>query len=164
MDEVHATKEAVDAIRRADLIIYGIGSVYTSVLPNVIIPEIQDALYEAKGEKVYFCNAMTQPGETDGYNMEDHVAALIRHGAQVDKVIMANDRIPKKVREHYEAEHQNIVRCAKRTHDYEVIKCPLLDFSDGLIRHDAGKIETAVENLLNDLDSRKEKKCHSRQK
>jgi uncharacterized cofD-like protein len=162
MDEVHATQEAVDAIKRADLIIYGIGSVYTSVLPNVIIPEIQDALYETKAEKVYFCNAMTQPGETDGYDMEDHVNALNKHGVQVDKVVMANDRIPKKIREHYEEEHQSIVRCSKRNHPYEVIKCPLLTFKDGLIRHDADKIRTAVENLLDDLEQ--EKSCRSHRK
>ena len=162
MDEVHATDEAVDAIRRADLVIYGIGSVYTSVLPNVIIPEIQDALYESKAEKVYFCNAMTQPGETDGYDMEAHVEALNKHGVQVDKVIMANDRIPKKIREHYEEEHQQVVRCSKRNHDYEVVKVPLLNFRDGLIRHDAAKIEKTVEALVDDLD--KEKKCRSHQK
>lgn len=162
MDEVHATKEAVDAIRKADLIIFGIGSVYTSVLPNVIIPEIQDALRETKGEKVYFCNAMTQPGETDGYDLEAHVEALYKHGAKVDKVITASDRIPKKVREHYEEKHQAIVRCSRRKHPYEVIRRPLLSFEGGLIRHDADKIREAVEDLL--AQQEKEKACRSHQK
>lgn len=157
MDDVHATKEAVDAIRKADLIIYGIGSVYTSVLPNVIIPEIADALNETDAVKVYFCNAMTQPGETDGYSVEDHVNALKKHGAPVDKVVVANDRIPKKIREHYEEEHQTVVKCASRTHPYEVIRRPLLSFDNGLIRHDADKIRAAAEDLLEDL-------CHSQPK
>ena len=77
--KVTATPEAVEAIRKADLILYGIGSVYTSILPNVIIPEIQEALKETKANRVYCCNAMTQPGETDGYSLEDHVQALLDH-------------------------------------------------------------------------------------
>ena len=61
-----------------------------------------------------------------------------------------------------EEEHQQVVRCSKRNHDYEVVKVPLLNFRDGLIRHDAAKIEKTVEALVDDLD--KEKKCRSHQK
>lgn len=148
-EDVKATPEAVKAIEQADLIIFGIGSVYTSILPNVIIPGIQDALYKAKGRKVYFCNAMTQPGETDGYSVEDHVQALRTHGVLVDTVIVADDAIPVENIRRYEAEHASPVFLKEDKHDYEVIRRSLLDFDGGLIRHDAHKIHQVTEDLLN---------------
>lgn len=68
--------KAIEAIEQADLIIYGIGSLYTSVIPNLIIQEISQVIYENPCPKIYFCNAMSQPGETDGYSLEDHIRAL----------------------------------------------------------------------------------------
>lgn len=145
---VKATPEAVDAILNADLIIYGIGSVYTSILPNVIIPEIREALKQTKARRVYFCNAMTQPGETDGYAMEDHVQALLDHGAPVDAVIFANDRIPEYILERYKAEGSIPVVIRRDTHDYAILEKSLLDFHKNLIRHNATKISDTVSELL----------------
>lgn len=146
--EVHATPEAVEAILNADLIIYGVGSVYTSILPNVIIPEIQDALLKAKAKKVYFCNAMTQPGETDGYSVEDHVNALRKHGVLVDEVIVASDELPKENVQRYLEQYSTPVTLKEKDHDYKIMETELLDFRNGLIRHDAYKIRRAVEKLL----------------
>ena len=128
-EEVHATPDAIRAISEADLIIYGIGSVYTSILPNVIIPEISNALQDTRARRVYFCNAMTQPGETDGYSVEDHVRALIQHGAMVDEVLVLS----------------------QDEHEYTVLRKELLTFENGQIKHDAKKIHTAVTELLEDL-------------
>ena len=75
--QVVATKEAVHAIVNSDIIILGVGSLYTSIIPNIIIPEIRRALAFTKAKIVYYCNVMTQPGETNGYSGEDHVNALI---------------------------------------------------------------------------------------
>lgn len=146
--EVKATPEAVRAIRKADLIIYGIGSVYTSILPNVIIPEIRTALQKTKAKRVYFCNAMTQPGETDGYSVEDHVQALKDHGAPVDAVVTAEETIPSSVVERYVKENSNTVTVVNSEHDYEIIRCPLLCFDRNLVRHDPLKIQQAVEALI----------------
>lgn len=148
---VHATPEAVKAIEKADLIIYGIGSVYTSILPNVIIPDIGKALKKAKGRKVYFCNAMTQPGETDGFAVEDHVQALIDHGAPVDAVIVCSDSLPERVTARYEKEGSTPVRLREQQHDYEIIPEQLLEFDRNLIRHDSLRIEKAIRRLLEDL-------------
>lgn len=148
---VHATPDAIKAIRNADLIIYGIGSVYTSILPNVIIPDIRKALQKAKGRKVYFCNAMTQPGETDGYAVEDHVQALKDHGAPVDAVIVASDSLPDKVIRRYEQEGSVPVSVRLAEHDYEIIPRPLLAFDRDLVRHDSLQIEKAIRALLEDL-------------
>src|SRR5256885_9484507 len=71
--------EAVKAILEADLIVLGPGSLYTSVLPNLLVEGIAKALIQADGLKVYVCNVATQPGETDGYNVQRHVEALVRH-------------------------------------------------------------------------------------
>lgn len=147
-EDVHATPEAIHAIQDADLIIFGIGSVYTSILPNVIIPEIQDALYRSAGRKVYFCNAMTQPGETDGYSVEDHVAALRKHGVQVDTVIVAEDEIPAANAGNYRAQGSLPVHIMEDSHDYRIVGRPLLDFGGGLIKHDAARIHDTVAALL----------------
>lgn len=146
--EVEATPEAVKAIRKADLIIYGIGSVYTSILPNVIIPEIRTALRKTKAKRVYFCNAMTQPGETDGYSVEDHVQALIDHGAPIDAVVVAEDEIPSQIEKRYQKEGSTVVRVAKQNHSYEIIRRPLLCFDRELVRHDPQKIQEAIETLI----------------
>src|SRR5205807_2742150 len=74
-----AQPEAVSAILEADLLVVGPGSLYTSVVPNLLVEGIAKALIQTDGLKVYVCNVATQPGETDGYNVEAHVEALVRH-------------------------------------------------------------------------------------
>src|SRR2546426_4625891 len=74
-----AQPEAVRAILEADLIVLGPGSLYTSVVPNLLVEGIAKALLQSDALKVYVCNVATQPGETDGYSVEAHVAALVRH-------------------------------------------------------------------------------------
>jgi uncharacterized cofD-like protein len=74
-----AQPEAVSAILEADLIVLGPGSLYTSVVPNLLVEGIAKAMLQAEGLKVYVCNVATQPGETDGYNVQAHVDALVRH-------------------------------------------------------------------------------------
>src|SRR5438552_880521 len=74
-----AQPEAVRAILEADLIVLGPGSLYTSVLPNLLVEGIAKALLRSDGLKVYVCNVATQPGETDGYDVDAHVAAMVRH-------------------------------------------------------------------------------------
>jgi uncharacterized cofD-like protein len=74
-----AQPEAVAAILEADLIVLGPGSLYTSVVPNLLVEGIAKALIQADGLKIYVCNVATQPGETDGYNVDAHVEALVRH-------------------------------------------------------------------------------------
>lgn len=150
-EEVHATPDAIRAITEADLIIYGIGSVYTSILPNVIIPEISNALQDTRARKVYFCNAMTQPGETDGYSVEDHVRALIQHGAMVDEVLVASDALPLENVERYKTQGSTPVFLSQDEHEYTVLRKELLTFENGQIKHDAQKIHTAVTELLEDL-------------
>ena len=150
-ENVSATPEAIAAIKEADLIIYGIGSVYTSILPNIIIPDIQEALDQTKAKRIYFCNAMTQPGETDGYCMEDHVDALIKHGAPVDGVVVSSDPMPQNVIHKYQSQGSTPVFIRDMEHPYEIIRKNLLSFEGDLIRHDSSRIEDAVKALLEEL-------------
>ncbi|MGB5772963.1 MAG: gluconeogenesis factor YvcK family protein, partial [Crocosphaera sp.] len=69
---------ALQAIREADYIIMGPGSLYTSIIPNLLVPEIREALIRVKVPRIYVCNIMTQPGETEGYTVSDHIKAIDR--------------------------------------------------------------------------------------
>lgn len=91
-DRVKACPEAVQAIRQAELIILGPGSLFTSVLPNLLIPEIRDAICSAKARKVYICNIVTQPGETDHFDLSNHIRAIEDYvGEGVLEAVLAND-------------------------------------------------------------------------
>ena len=147
-EKVTATPAAVDAILSADVVVLGIGSVYTSILPNLIIPEIKEALEKSKAKVVYYCNAMTQPGETDGYSLEDHVEAFRHHGSDVDMVVMADDEIPDEILQRYHDEGSIEVKMKENVHDYEIMKCSLLDFSRSLVRHDSDKIRESLQLIL----------------
>lgn len=147
-EKVSATPAAIGAILNADVVVLGIGSVYTSILPNLIIPEIKEALEKSKAKVVYYCNAMTQPGETDGYSLEDHVEAFRHHGSDVDMVVMADDEIPDEILQRYHDEGSIEVRMKENVHDYEIMKCSLLDFSRSLVRHDSDKIRESLELIL----------------
>ncbi len=90
-----ALPQALEAITAADLVVLGPGSVYTSIVPNLLIPDVREAIRRTRARVVYVCNVMTQPGETDGYTAADHLNAVYRHGAAglVDAVLV-NDAPP----------------------------------------------------------------------
>ena len=149
--DVKATPAAVKAIKDADLIIFGIGSLYTSILPNVIIPKIKEAIKQSKGKKLYFCNVMSQPGETDGYTVEDHIRALHVHGVDIDEVVVANDEIPANILARYLKQDSNLVKVVENKHDYNIIYANLLDFNADVIRHNSIKIKDFVEDYIGGL-------------
>ena len=74
--EPKVLKEVIDAIKEADLVIFSMGSLYTSILPNIICKQVKEALNETNAPIMYLCNAMTQPGETDNYKVSDHIKLL----------------------------------------------------------------------------------------
>jgi uncharacterized cofD-like protein len=88
---------ALEAIASADLILIGPGSLYTSVIPNLLIKPLADALRRAKALRVYICNVMTQPGETEGYTAEEHLSAIVEHAGLVADVMILNGRRPSDV-------------------------------------------------------------------
>ena len=90
-------QRALDALAAADLITIGPGSLYTSILPNLLIKPIAEALRHAKALRVYICNVMTQPGETEGYTAEDHLSAVVEHAGLIADVMILNGRRPSDV-------------------------------------------------------------------
>ena len=146
-DAVHANEEAIKAINEADLIIYGIGSLYTSILPNTIIRGINEALHNSKAKKVYFANCMTQSNETYNYDLLMHLKAFDAHNTDVDLVVMHNNKIPDDILYRYTCENSIEVIDNGDCH-VPVKKYDLLKFDNNLVRHDPSKIKKVVEDLL----------------
>ena len=104
-DDVQASDDALAAIRDAELIVLGPGSLYTSVLPSLLIPAIRDAVLAASATRVYVCNVATQEGETTGFDLSGHVSALLSHTAPglVD-LVLANNRFDARIPSDWQAE------------------------------------------------------------
>lgn len=149
-EEVIATPQAIQALADADLIVIGIGSLYTSVIPNLIIEGITDAIRSSKAKCVYFCNAMTQPGETDNYSLEDHVEAIEAHSYKgiIQTVFAYEDDISEEILSRYNLEGSTPVLMRENEHEYDVIEEELLNFNGKLIRHDPDKIRDLLTKYL----------------
>lgn len=148
--DIKATEESLTAIREADLIIYGIGSLYTSIMPNLIIDEIRNELIANPCRKVYFCNAMTQPGETDHYSVEDHVDAICHHAFAdaVDIVVANNCDFSQSILDKYNAMGSTPVVLREKRHPYIVMERNLINTQQQLVRHDSQKVKETVEEIL----------------
>ncbi len=152
--QVEANPQAVSAIMEADYVVLGIGSLYTSILPNVIIPKIRQALNDTEAKLIYYCNAMTQPGETDEYYMEDHVTALYDHGIEhIDGVVYAMDSIPSSVLENYQSTGSIPVKLKEEKHEYPIYKHRLMSYKNNQARHDPRLIKDSFEWLRKELES-----------
>lgn len=104
-DGVAASEDAGRAIDEADMIVVGPGSLYTSIMPSLLLPQIADAIRRSQALRVYICNVATQRGETLGYDLVDHVAAIEQHiGPGLIDVVLANNRFDARRREGYEAQ------------------------------------------------------------
>ena len=106
-----AQEEALEAILNAELIVFGPGSLYTSIIPNLLVNGIVDAIKKTNAHKVFVCNIMTQPGETTGYTVSEHVSALLEHAKcqNLVDVVVANDRHPEVLLEKYKEKNQEPV-------------------------------------------------------
>lgn len=152
--KVKPTKEAIEAIRNADLIIYGIGSLYTSIMPNLIISEIVDEIKNNPCTKVYFCNAMSQPGETDGFSLEDHIRAIEKHSFEnaVDITVVNESYIPQSVLDSYADQNSYPIKVKESEHEYKIMKRKLIMFDKiGRIRHNPEAVKNILEEILETL-------------
>ena len=91
---------------------------------------------------------MTQPGETDGYSLEDHMEALTKHNVPCDIVISAQEEIPPLLVEKYLTQHSICVKTNQESHPYQIVKRPLLRFDNQLVRHDSLKVKEVILELL----------------
>ncbi len=103
---VRPLPEALEAIRHADLILVGPGSLYTSIIPNLLVEEVADAIHKSRATCVYIANLMTQPGETQHYSVADHVNAIYEHSRKglFDFVVINRKAVPAKALRRYKAE------------------------------------------------------------
>ncbi|PGK43139.1 gluconeogenesis factor YvcK family protein [Bacillus thuringiensis] len=152
-EDVEPLHETLAEIKRADLLVFGPGSLYTSILPNLVVNKIGDAVLAAKAKKVYVCNVMTQAGETMGYTAFDHVQALHDHLGQpfINTAIVNNRDIPCELRKLYEEEMSTPVVVDEERfaeNNIDVIQGGLAKYDDRVVRHDTLKLASILYSLL----------------
>ncbi len=155
--KVRPYAQAIEAINKADLLIYGIGSLYTSIMPNLIIPQISQAIKENPCPRIYFCNAMSQQGETDGYSVEDHIRAIEKHSFEnsVDLVVVNQSYVPQSILDKYAKEGAYPLRLKEKTHSYGTMSRLLVQFDDqGRIRHNPDAVRQAVQEILKKMEKK----------
>lgn len=143
-------EDAISAIKEADLIILGPGSLYTSVIPNLIIKEISQEIANSQAKKIYVCNIMTQPGETDNYTVSNHIDAILNHAGS-DKImdaVLINDNLPENMAEKYKLadsfpvklDTDNVKKMGVRIVSKKLIE----DSKEGLVRHSSNRVARAI--------------------
>lgn len=149
-EEPVPTKEAIKAIKEADLIILSMGSLFTSIIPNLICDEIVSAIDRSRGKIMYVCNMVTQPGETDGFKVSDHVRLLNQHlGKRKIDVVIANDgKIDEDMAKRYESLEQKdpVELDRKETESLvkEVISDDYVTVKNNLLRHNVMKLSLHI--------------------
>ncbi|MBU1090617.1 MAG: YvcK family protein [Candidatus Omnitrophica bacterium] len=151
-----ATPEAIKAIQEARVIILGPGSLYTSILPNLLIKEIKEAIISSGAIKVYVCNVMTQPGETDDYKASDHIKSLIEHTSSriLDYCIINSGEIPKEVLARYTEDKSYSVANDRKDIEnlgYRVIEEDLAMVEENVVRHDSTKLAKIILALAEEI-------------
>jgi uncharacterized cofD-like protein len=153
-EEPTITKEALQAVKEADLIVFSMGSLYTSILPNIIGKEMKRAIKNSKAKLMYICNAMTQPGETDDFNVSDHIEVLNRYldKRKIEVVIASNSDISQEMIDKYRREEEkskvNIDYAKLDALGVEVIESDLLVLDNGTLKHDSLLLSTIVFSYL----------------
>lgn len=153
-DDTEVCKEALKAIKNADLIVLSMGSLYTSIIPNLICNEIKDAIDKSNAEVMYVCNIVTQPGETDNFKVSDHVNALNEYlGDKKVSVVVANSgAISKKIAEKYSnTEQKDPVIFDKKTlknMGLKIISDDFVTITDDTLRHDVIKLGLQIFTYL----------------
>jgi len=157
---VRPLPEVLEAIRQADLILIGPGSLYTSILPNLLVSGVAEAIAASPATRVYIANLMTQPGETSGYSMSEHIRAIYEHTKRkvFDWVVASNQPVPPKVAHRYQLEGAEPVRVDLPELQRMGLRC-LLDHlldAEGLVRHDSDRLSRVlIEEFVERRSSRR---------
>lgn len=146
--------DVIEAINNADLIILGPGSLYTSIISNLLVCGIAEAVANSNAAKIYVCNVMTQPGETANYSVSDHIRALFRHAVKYGAhkklfdAVLVNDYIPDNLARIYEEKDSLPVEedtGAIKDLGVEIVRAKLIqDNKDGLVRHNPPYVARAI--------------------
>ena len=153
-EKVKPTKEVIEAIDSADLIIFGIGSLYTSIIPNLLSEEVKQSLINSKAKKMYVCNIMSEHGETDGYKVSDCIKKINSYvkDNMIDVVVVNNKEVPDSIKDRYKEETANQIEIDYDTlkdMQVEVIEDELLDINDNLVvRHNPHRTALDIFNYI----------------
>ncbi len=146
------TDEALQAIKKADLIILSVGSLYTSIIPNLIPKEIKEELAKSKAKIMYVCNIMTQPGETDKFKVSDHINKLNEYleNRKVDVVIANSGKIEPNIINKYATLEQKdpVILDKNNLKNIEIISDDLVKVEEGSLRHDTLKLALDIFTYL----------------
>lgn len=152
--EIKANSEVISAIEESDLIIFSSGSLLTSIIPNIIIDDVISAIKKSKAPKLYICNLVTQPGETDDFKVSDHIKVLEEYlGAGTINMVLANNvEIPQELVLKYATEEQKdpvlLDESTLKKMRVKVIKDKIYTIEDGFLRHDTLKTAYLVFSVL----------------
>ena len=136
--------KVLEEIKKADLIVFSSGSLLTSIMPHIIVPEIQETIKNSKAKKMYICNMITQPGETDDFKVSDHLKVLEQYlGKGVINVVIANNaKLPKNMSLFAKSEGKSPVDIDDKKIEkmgIQLIEEKLFKVEEGYIRHDSLK-------------------------
>lgn len=151
-NDVKPLDEVIHSIKTADAIVIGPGSLYTSILPNLLVEDVIDALVASRAPKIYVCNIMTQPGETDEKDVLEHVRVLLDHAGEnfIDYVVANNEKLPSGVFERYAKDGAKLVLLDEHQKEelnrmgITYIEQKLIEIKNGYIRHDAELVSNSV--------------------
>lgn len=160
---VQPLQDVLEAIHESDIIVLGPGSLYTSIIPNLIVDGICDALKKSSAIKVYVCNVMTQPGETEGYSVYDHIKAIEKHSYEgiINYCIVNTEDIPEDLKKKYKYDGAETVRVDSDLIERAGIKIiggNFVKVSNNLVRHDSKKLAEAAIDLVAETILVKDKK------
>ncbi len=154
--EAEAYQESVKAILNADVVLIGPGSLYTSILPSLLMPQIKDALNKTRAKVIVSMNLMTQPGETDEMSVGDHFNVIVRQiGAQtIDYLLVNNKSISVEAQHKYAAKGAHLLQFSETERQIitdkgiQIIEDAFLEEYAGYVRHDAIKLSESIFNLV----------------
>ncbi len=149
--QCHPMPEALQAIAEADAVVLGPGSLYTSILPNLLVEGLANEIASSGAAKIYVCNVMTQPGETDGYSASQHVRAILAHAGRImDYVVLNREDIPRAARDRYAREGAVPVVPDVKEIEKEGIRAvtDLLLAGGDVVRHDPDRLARLIFRLI----------------
>ena len=153
-EEPNVLPEVLTALEEADLIIFSMGSLYTSVLPNIICKQVKAVLKKTNAPIMYLCNVVTQPGETDDFTVSDHIKLINRYldKKKVDAVIASNTKIDPEIAKVYETAEQKepvIIDYEELEKvGVELIEDDLIVVEDNILRHNSLKLSSLIFSYL----------------
>jgi len=152
-----ALEEAVKAVKEADLVVLAPGSLYTSIIPNLLFSEMIHAIKNTRAKFVYCCNIMSQPGETTSFTVSEHIKSIEDHVGFgfIDSVLVNDGKIKSDILQRYIDDNANIIEIDRSILDemgVNVIQSRMIDYNDANeVRHDSKKVAAMIFSLLLDI-------------